>query len=233
MKTDLDPDILEAVDRLVAREGATQLGHPSPAELFAFANSELDDAAADELREHLAICADCGDWMLAFEPPRGEHRAGPAAASAVLDGGGSLLAAVIGLQLAWQPSAVVSPALLQLAAIEGGGWRNSENSSPRWPAPAPARSIVLALRLDLPVGQGIEEIPGPAKPSRPGSLAREQPPPCARRGLATSLVLAPRPTVFNWRKIASVWKRSRIDIPISGTRGRLRPWSLGGAVPSP
>ncbi len=79
---DSDKPDLDAALRELAAEERRRLGaeHPDPDALLAYQRGELPAAEAERVRDHLALCRECGDLVLDFaafpalEPPEGSPR---------------------------------------------------------------------------------------------------------------------------------------------------------------
>lgn len=78
------PDLDQAIRRMAADDRRSPTGHPDPEELLAYHERQLREAAAENVRDHLARCPECARVVLDFEafpdlePPDEEHRLTPA-----------------------------------------------------------------------------------------------------------------------------------------------------------
>jgi hypothetical protein len=58
------PPLADALRLLAEKERSLLTEHPSPTELETYHAGKLSSAAEDRIREHLAVCRDCGDLLL-------------------------------------------------------------------------------------------------------------------------------------------------------------------------
>ncbi len=138
------PD-LDAALRELAAEERRRLGgeHPDPEVLLAYQQEDLPEAEAERIRDHLALCRECGELVLDFaafpglEPPAGGPRVDR---REIRERWRELQAAMGGARMpAWRRSAVVLPlaAAFLVAALGLGAWnvslreRLTEATAPR------------------------------------------------------------------------------------------------------
>lgn len=160
-----DPDsrvLVQAVTAWVARRPPGP--HPSPAELFALAHGALDDLAADEIREHAALCASCSETLLALaeESPRAafEPASPPAPAvsrwrwlPALVAAALFLVTASLHMVLRAPVGRIASPALIELIPepVAGDRSRNVPSAEPP-PSAGTTESLVLVLGIEPAAG---------------------------------------------------------------------------------